>query len=361
MTKVRSRRIPSFLKTVSTHGSSPGSLKHVGEKKTTKPHITLWTYNEKTVEEVELQSIEEYGKHKRKDAVCWMNIDGLHDAHLIEAVGKEFNLHSLLLEDILNTTQHPKIEEYDDAIFVVVKMLHFDEKHDHVFVEQLSLVLKENCVLSFQEEPQDYFDHIRDRLRSGMGKLRSGGADYLVYRLLDSTVDAYFTVLEQLGETIEDMEQQFIENPDDAFIGSIYDMRREMLFVRKAIYPLRDVVLQIQQLASPLMQESTRPFLRDAYDHIIQSTETVDTFRDLLGNMLDNYLSIMSHRTNDVMKVLTIIATIFIPLTFIAGVYGMNFRHMPELQWEWGYPAVLCVMAAVGLGMLLWLKKRKWL
>lgn len=354
------RRIPSFLKTASKAGMAPGALQHIGKQKVENSQITLWTYDEKTYEEKTITNVEDCKQLINKDKMNWVNVDGAHDLNIIESLGKQFGLHALLLEDILNTTHRPKIEEFEDCFFVVVKMLRYIEGEKSVNVEQMSIVLKENLVLSFQEQSQDIFKPMCERLQAGKGKLRSSGADYLVYRILDAIADGYFTVLEKIGEDIELMEEQFLENPNDAFISSVYQMKREMLFIRKAIYPLRDVVVQLQRSDSPFISDTTAPFLRDMYDHTIQATDTVDTFRDLLANMLDNYLSIMSHKMNAVMKVLTIIATIFIPLTFIAGVYGMNFKYMPELEWPLGYPVIWGVMITVVIVMVAYFKKKRW-
>ncbi len=354
------RLIPSFLKTTSKVGVAPGTLKHIGKKRVEKPRITMWVYDDKVCEEKVLATADECKALLRKDRVNWINVEGVHDSTIIESLGKQFGLHALLLEDILNTSHRPKIEEFEDCLFVVVKMLRYIPEEKRTNVEQVSIVLKDNLVLSFQEQPQDIFNPMCERLRAGKGKIRSSGADYLLYRLLDAITDGYFTVLEQIGEEIEAMEQQFLVDPDDAFVSSVYQIKREMLFIRKAIYPLRDVIGKLQHADSEFISDATAPFLRDVYDHTIQATDAVDTFRDLLSNMLDNYLSVMSHKMNSVMKVLTIIATIFIPLTFIAGVYGMNFQHMPELGWAWGYPMAWGVMITVVMVMVAYFKKKGW-
>jgi len=350
--------IPSFLKTTSKQGASPGTLEHVGIQKVDDTHLALFQYSaESFVEEstIRLKDIKE-----KSGTNMWLNLDGLHDTALIEAIGNTFGLHALLLEDILNTGQRPKIEEYEDCLFIVLKMLHVNE-HTQFTLEQVSIVLKQGMVISFQEQPQDVFDPMRERLRLGKGKIRHLGADYLAYRMMDSIIDGYFSGLEQIGDRIEEIEKELLEKPSDVVIQKIYSLRQQMLYLRKAVQPLRDVANQLQNGESLLIQENTAVYFRDLYDHTIQVIDAVDTYRDLLSNMLDNYLSLMSHRMNSVMKVLTIVGSIFIPLTFIAGVYGMNFTYMPELEWAWGYAAVWGIMISLALSMLGLMRWKKWL
>jgi magnesium transporter len=348
----RAVHIPNFLKIASKRGASPGTLIHVGVRKMEKVHMQVFQYNEESYEERSLTSSKEIEPQTAQ--VLWLNSDGLHNPKHIEEIGRQFNLHPLLLEDILNTGQRPKIEEYDDCMFIVLKMPLVNDQSELV-LEQVSIVLKENLVLSFQEQPQDVFDTLRDRIRMSKGRIRTLGADYLMYRLIDSMIDGYFTALETIGDSIEQIEKQLLEKPDDAVIQKIYSLRQQMLFMRKAVHPLRDVTSQLQHGELSFIHEGTILYLRDLYDHTIQVIDAVDTYRDILSNMLDNYLSLMSHRMNSVMKVLTIVGTIFIPLTFIAGVYGMNFRHMPELDWVWG---VMFSSAVIMLGVMKW---KRWL
>ncbi|MDA1209387.1 MAG: magnesium/cobalt transporter CorA [bacterium] len=351
-------QIPSFLKTISKKGAAPGTLTHVGLQKVKKTHLGIFRYGKNDCEEKQITKTKDL--QEKPNTVLWLNLDGLHDIALIEEIGTRFALHTLLLEDILNTGQRPKIEEYDDCIFIVLKMLHVTG--DMQFsLEQVSLVLKDHLVISFHEQPQDVFDPMRERLRKGQGKIRQLGADYLMYRIMDSIIDGYFSGLEHIGDRIEEVEKQLIDKPSDAVIQKIYSLRQQMLFLRKAVHPLRDVANQLQHGECDAIQENTAMYFRDLYDHTIQVIDAVDTYRDILSNMLDNYLSLMSHRMNSVMKVLTIVGTIFIPLTFIAGIYGMNFRYMPELEWAWGYPAVWGVMLTLTLTMLGVMKWKKWL
>jgi magnesium transporter len=354
--------VPRFVKRVSKKiGLSPGTLVHIGKKKIEKVRIRLIDYDEARVQEKEVKAIEECFPFKDLPTVTWVNVDGLHDIEVMEKIGKHFGLHPLVLEDILNTDQRPKIEDFDDYIFVVLKMLYFDEDQEEVRAEQISIILGSNFVLSFQERVGDIFNPLRERIRSGKGRVRKMGSDYLAYALLDSIVDHYFVVLEKLGEKIEDMEEELVSNPTPETLQTIHNLKREMIFLRKSVWPLREVVSSLERGESSLIKESTKIFLRDVYDHTIQVIDTVETFRDLLSGMLDIYLSSISNRMNEVMKVLTIFAAIFIPLTFIAGLYGMNFRFMPELEWHWGYPAVVVVMFAVGIFMLFYFRRKKWL
>lgn len=354
--------MPRFIKRVSRKiGLSPGALVHIGKKKIEKVRIRLIDYDEAQLQEREAKTIEECFPFKDLPTVTWVNIDGLHDIKVMEKIGKHFDLHPLVLEDILNTEQRPKIEDFDDYIFVVLKMLYYDENENEVRAEQISIIFGSNFVLSFQERVGDIFNPLRERIRSAKGRVRKMGADYLAYILMDAIVDNYFIVLEKLGEKIEGMEEELVTNPTPETLQTLHNLKREMIFLRKSVWPLREVVSRLERGESKLIKDSTGIYLRDVYDHTIQVIDTIETFRDMLSGMLDIYLSSVSNRMNQVMKVLTIIATIFIPLTFIAGLYGMNFRFMPELEWHWGYPAVVVVMVAVGISMLFYFRKKRWL
>lgn len=313
------------------------------------------------MEEKEAKEVEECFPFKDKPTVTWINIDGIQRIDVIEKIGKHFNLHPLALEDIVNTGQRPKMEDFVDYIFVVLKMLHYDEKEKETKAEQLSLVLGPNWVISFQENEGDVFDPIRERIRADKGRIRKMGADYLVYALIDAVVDNYFIILEKIGEKIEEIEDELVANPAPETLQAIHNLKRQMIFLRKSVWPLREVISRLERWESQLINKSTDIYLRDVYDHTIQVIDAIETFRDMLSGMLDIYLSSVSNRMNEVMKVLTIIATIFIPLTLVAGLYGMNFRYMPELEWPWGYPLVLFVMFVIGVLMLIYFRKKKWL
>ena len=341
-------------------GLPPGTLIHVGKKGKERVNISIIDYDEKHYQEKETENIEESFPFKDKPTVSWINIEGIHKIEIIEKIGKHFNLHPLLLEDILNTDQRPKIEDFDDYIFVVLKMLYYEEKEKEIISEQVSLIIGSNFVISFQEKEGDVFNPIRDRIRNAKGRIRKMGADYLAYALIDAIVDNYFIILEKIGEKIEGMEDELVANPAPETLQTIHNLKRDTIFLRKSVWPLREGINILERSESPLIQESTGIFLRDVYDHTIQVIDTIETFRDMVSGMLDIYLSSISNRMNEVMKVLTIIATIFIPLTFIAGVYGMNFKYMPELEWRWAYFGVLAIMVVVGILMISYFRRRKW-
>jgi magnesium transporter len=343
-------------------GLPPGTLVHIGEKKRDKVRITVLDYDETQLEEKEVRIIEECFPFKDKPSTTWINIEGLHEIDIIEKIGNHFNLHPLLLEDIANTEQRPKMEDYGEYVFVVLKMLSADEKADEITSEQVSLVLGSNYVISFQEGIEgDVFETVRERIRSGKGRIRKMGADYLAYSLVDAIVDHYFVILEKLGEKIEEIEEVVVANPTPDTLKTIHHLKREMIFLRKSIWPLRELLSCLERGESSLVQASTRIYLRDVYDHTIQIIDNIETYRDTLSGILDIYLSSISNRMNEIMKVLTIIATIFIPLTFIVGIYGMNFEYMPELKWRVGYFIVWGIIAIVALGMLYYFRKKRWL
>jgi len=344
-----------------TAGLPPGTLVHVGIARDEKVKITIVDYDETHVEEMEVKTVEECLPFMDKPTITWINIDGIHDLEIIEAIGRYFGIHPLVLEDIVNTSQRPKMEDYADYLFVVLKMVYYDEKEDDIKIEQVSLILGRNLVISFQEQKGTVFDPISERIRSNKGRIGKLGADYLAYALIDNIVDNYFMVLDRVNDKIEGIEDDLADDPTPETLQSIHKMRREMIFIRKSIWPLRDVIGGLEKGESNLIQESTRIYLRDVYDHTIQVMDTIETAHDILSEMLDIYLSSLNNRMNEVIKMLTIIATIFIPLTFIAGVYGMNFQNMPELGWRWGYFVILAVMAAIGISMVVYFRRKKWL
>ena len=342
-------------------GLPPGTLVHIGEKKTEETKIAVIDYNEAGFQEEHFTSIEACFVFKDKLSVTWINIEGLHNTENIQKLGDCYGFHPLVLEDILNTDQRPKMEDFGEYVYVVLKMLH-NGKNPQTVTEQISLILGSSFVISFQEGIEgDVFNAIRERIRTGKGRIRSMGADYLAYSLIDAIVDNYFVVIENMGERIEDLEDELIRNPVAETLKEIHTLKREMIFLRKAVWPLREVVSSMGRGESPLIKDSTRIYLRDVYDHTIQVIDAIETSRDMLSGMLDIYLSSMSHKMNEIMKFLTIIGTIFIPLTFIVGVYGMNFEHMPELKWRWGYFGLWAVMSGIAVFMLLYFKKKKWL
>lgn len=354
--------MPRFMKTRSQKtGLPPGSLVHIGEKKAGETKITVLDYSDTGFQEMETFAIEECFIFKDKPTVTWINIEGLHRIETIEKLGECYGFHPLVLEDILNTDQRPKLEDYESYLYIVLKML-LNETSPEVVTEQISLILGPNFVISLQEGLEgDVFNPIRERIRAGKGRIRNMGADYLAYSLIDAVVDNYFVILEKMGERIEELEDELLTGPTTDTLHEIHELKREMIFLRKAVWPLREVISALQRDETFLVGDPTRVYLRDVYDHTIQVIDAIETSRDMLAGMLDIYLSSISNRMNEVMKFLTVIGTIFIPLTFIAGVYGMNFEFMPELKWRWGYFSVWAVMAAIGMFMLLYFKRKRWL
>jgi magnesium transporter len=350
-----------FLKKQSDKaGLPPGTLVHIGEQKLEKAKIRVFDYDQAHVEEIHATDIEESFPFKEKPTITWINIDGLHETDVIEKIGRHFGFHPLLLEDIVNTGGRPKIEDFGDHVFIVLKMLYQDEESDELLSEQISLIFSENYVISFQESHGDVFDSIRERIRKGKGRVRKEVGDYLAYLIIDAIVDNYFNVLEDIADYIEDTEEVLLEKPNSETLQTIHSLKNDALFLRKSIWPLREIINLLERGESPLIRETTRIYFRDVYDHTIQVMDTLDTFRDIISGMLDTYLSSMSNRMNEVMKVLTIFASIFIPLTFMAGVYGMNFEYMPELKWPWGYPVLWTLMLTVGITMVVMFKRKKW-
>jgi magnesium transporter len=354
--------MPRFTKKSSKKtGLSPGSLVHIGDKKIETIKITLMNYDPANVLEKQLPTIEASFPYRDTAPITWVNVDGLHEVNVVEKMGAHFGIHPLVLEDIVNTGQRTKAEEFENYIYIVLKMLVYDETVDHITAEQVSLILGPHFLISFQEKEGDVFDFVRDRIRKARGRIRKSGCDYLAYALIDAVVDHYFLILEKLGDKIELLEEQLLEEPTPRILEDIHHLKREMIFFRKQVWPLREVINSLIKDPSELIQETTHIFLRDVYDHTIQVIDTIESFRDLLSGLSDLYLSTVSNRMNEVMKFLTIVATIFIPLTFVAGIYGMNFEFMPELKWPWAYPALWLLLIMISVSMLFWLKRKKWL
>jgi len=342
-------------------GLPPGTLVYVGDKDLGPIRITYMDYDERNIHEEQVKNIEDCFGFKTTPTVSWINIDGIYDVRLMEKLGKHYELHPLVLEDILHTGQRPKYEDFDNYLFVVLKMLSYNEDSQAVESEQVSLIVGSSFVISFQERIGDVFEQIRERIRNAKGRIRKAGADYLAYALIDAIVDSYFAILERISEKIESMEEELVGDPSEKTLHQIHSMKREMISLRKSVWPLREVVSGLQRSESSIIQETTGIYLRDVYDHTIQIIDTIESLRDMVSGMLDIYLSSISNKMNAVMKVLTIIATIFIPLTFVAGIYGMNFEHMPELKWKLGYVAVWSVMVSMAVVMLIYFRRKKWL
>ena len=342
-------------------GLPPGTMVHIGKKYTGECKISILDYDQKHFQEREVKDVKECFPFKASPTITWINIEGIHDIPVIEQLGKDFDLHPLILEDIVNTLQRPKMEDYDDYVYMVLKMISYECKTSEIIIEQVSIILGKNYLLSFQEGIEgDVFNPLRERIRNKKGKFRTMGSDYLAYSLIDAIVDGYFLVLEKLGEKIEDVEEQLVANPERSTLHALHQLKRDMIFLRKSVWPLRELINKLERRESCLIQEATSIYLRDVYDHTIQIIETIESYRDMLSGMLDIYLSSISNRTNEVMKVLTVIATIFIPITFLVGLYGMNFKFMPEFNWQWGYPMVWGIIIASSLAMLFYFRRKKW-
>ena len=342
-------------------GLSPGSLVYLGDRSDEPVRITVIDYGADHYDQKTVTTLEDCLQYMDTDAVTWINVSGIHDLAIIKTLGDTFGIHPLVLEDIVNTGHRPKIDDYDEYFFVVLKMLYSAGDTPVIQHEQISLIVGKGYVISLQEVALDVFDPVRERIKKGRGRIRKQGSDYLAYALMDTVVDHYFKILEDLGQTIEDLQDSLIQEPATDTLMVIQDLKHEMLFIRKSLWPLREVISTLIRGESRLISDDVILFLRDVYDHTIQVIDTVETFRDMLSGMLDIYLSSVSNKMNEVMKVLTIIATIFIPLTFIAGIYGMNFEFMPELKWKLAYPVLWLLMLAIFVIMLIYFKRRKWL
>jgi magnesium transporter len=342
-------------------GEAPGTLVYTGPEREEPVAIELIAYDQARVEERRLPPEEDFHALATDGRLTWINVDGLNDLEVTRAIGSAFNLHPLVLEDLVHTGQRPKAEEYDDSFFVVLKMLSIDDAVPGVRSEQVGIVFGRGFVLSFQERAGDVFESVRGRIRGGSGRLRSRGADYLAYALIDAVVDQYFHILEAFAGQVEELETEVRESSTPDTMRKIPLLRQEMLLVRRAVWPLRELVNSLVRTESPLIDAGTEVFLRDVYDHTVQVIDTAETLRDVASGLMDLYLSSVSNRMNEIMKVLTIMASVFIPLTFLAGIYGMNFEVMPELGIRWAYPALLTLMGAIGVGLLFFFKRRDWL
>ncbi len=337
----------------------PGTVEVDISMQSQKVVITVLQFNENYIEEKIFSQIAELKDLSNSLCVTWINVDGIHDANVIEKIGSLYDIHPLTLEDIANTDQRPKFEDYDNYVVVMMKMLYYEAQLNS---EQLTIVLKNNVVITFQENHGgDAFYPIRKRLKEAKGRVRKFGADYLCYALIDAVVDSYFNILEVIGDKIELMDEQLIVEPTPDALKVLHAMKREMIFLRKSVWPVRDMVGSLERSETPLIQPTTDVYLRDVHDHVVRVIETVENYRDLINGMMDIYLSSLSNKMNEVMKVLTIISTLFIPVTFIVGVYGMNFDYMPELRSPYGYAATWLVMLTIMISLLYYFRRKKWL
>lgn len=344
-------------------GLPPGTLVHIGEKKTEKVKITAIDYSETEFQEFEAKTVEECFPLKDKPTITWINVDGIHQPETIQKLGDCYGLHPLVQEDIMNTDQRPKIEDYGEYIYIVLKKIAYDEKKVEISLEQVSLILGKNFVISFQEKGNggDALETIKERIKSAKGRIRKMGADYLVYALIDAIVDHYFLIFERLGEKIESIEDELIEEAETGAVSVANALRKEVMFLRRQIWPLMDALRSLERGEFSLIQDTTKVYFRDVYDHVAYLIDTIETYRETLAYMGEIYLESVNNKLNSIMKVLAVVATIFMPLTLIASIYGMNFEFMPELSWKWGYPVVLAVMVTIGVVMVVFFKKRKWI
>jgi magnesium transporter len=342
-------------------GSSPGSVIYVGKGRAEPVSIARIWYGEDGFEPKEKITAAQCKLEPDRGGVAWYTIDGIHQVETLKKIGENFNLHSLVVEDIVNTTQRPKLEDYEGYLFVTLKMLSYNRESRRVDAEHVSIICGNGYVLSFLEDEGDLFEPVRQRIAAGKGSIRKLGADYLMYALLDAVIDGYFAVLEELGEEIDDLEDEVVAHPTVGTLRDIHRLKRELIALRRSVWPMREVVNSLLRDESPIVTRGVRMFLRDLYDHTIQVIDTVETLRDIMASALDVYLSSVSNRLNQVMKVLTVVSTIFIPITFVVGVYGMNFHYMPELEWRYGYPAVWAFILVLSAVLLLLFRRKGWM
>ena len=342
-------------------GFPPGSLVHVGEVLETEVRITIVDYTKDVIEEQTVESIEQILQCREKDTVTWVNIEGLGNIELVGAIGEAFNIHPLVLEDILNTHQRPKLEEYDDYLYCVLKGISLAENGFSVEYEQISMLILNDFVFTFKEKRDELFEPVRRRLRSSKSHFRSQGTDYLAYVILDTIVDSYFTLQDSLDDIVDSVEEELLTEPTPKTLGTIQSVKRELIIIRRTISPLREMLNAILRSESPLIEEKSLIYFRDISDHVLRISESIESSRDMIAGLLDIYITTISNKMNEIMKVLTVFASIFIPLTFIAGIYGMNFEYMPELKWKWAYPALWVAFIAIPVILLVYFKKKKWL
>jgi magnesium transporter len=350
-----------FKNRSATQGKTPGEVVFIGRQKVAQSAIRIIQFNEQMVEEYEVSSLEAAGKLLRDDAVTWVDVTGLHDTDLIGKAEKVFSLHPLTLEDVVNTGQRPKIEEFDSYLSVMVKMMRWETSDNAIHSEQLSLVWGSQYLLTFQERPGDVFTPVRERLRNGKGRIRRSGPDYLAYALLDTVVDNYLMLIERLGEQIEAVEPEITENSSPEILNQINTHRRELHFLRSSIRPAREAIRELGRLESDLITQSTFIFLRDLNDLATQAVETMDTYHDMLKDQLESHNAAAGNRLNEIMKFLTVFSAIFIPLSLLAGIYGTNFEIIPELQYRYAYPLFWLLLVLVAAGMIFLFKRKKWL
>lgn len=351
-----------FLKNKTiTIGQVPGEAIFIGEKKVDAVQLKLFDYNSENFSESEIRELRELENFKNTSSVTWINIHGLHDSELIRKIGEIFNLHPLTLEDILNTGQRPKMEEYDEYLHLTLKSLNLNSESHKINSEQISIILGQNFVISFQEKSREIFEHVRNRIRKNKGRIRKNGADYLAYALLDTVVDNYLLTIGKLGEEIEELESQIIINHSSETLSKIYKFKQEIGFLRKTIWPAKEFILQLSRFDTDFIVDSTYPFFKDLLDLATESVEVVDIYSEMLSDHLDMYNSAINNKLNEIMKVLTIFSVIFIPLTFVTSIYGTNFQYMPELRYKYSYFILWAFLIVTAFVMIRVFKKKKWI
>lgn len=351
----------SLSNTSEKAGMPPGTLVHVGTHHQTDTSITLIDYSKDSLEQLAIQSVEEIIRYRDTNTVTWLNIEGLTNPDLVESLGRMLGIHPLILEDILNTHQRPKFEEHDDYLFIVLKNLSLKNNDFSVDYEQVSMLVLNNFVVTFREDKNDIFVPLKQRLNSSKGRIRNLGADYLAYAIMDTIVDQMFSLLDSLDDIIEVTEEKLLANPGKDLLATVQRLKRELIYLRKSVSPLRELFSAMVRSDNALIQEKTLIYIRDVYDHVLRITESIDSHREMLSGLLDIYMSSVGNRMNEIMQVLTVFASIFIPLTFIAGIYGMNFEYMPELKWQWAYPVLWISFVSIAVTLLVYFKRRKWL
>ena len=343
-------------------GLPPGSLIHVGEVLESVGNMSVIDYSKGRFEEKKIESVDEILAYKDSETVTWVIIEGLTDVAVVERIGAIFGIHHLVLEDILNTNQRPKFEEYDDHLYIVLKCLLSEDTHFSVNNEQVSLLVMKNFVIMFKEKKDELFLPLQQRIRTSSGKFRGLGSDYLAYAILDFIVDQNFILIDLLDESITTLEDSLLTGePKQDMLYKIQRLKREMISIRRYVSPVRELLSEMLRSESDLIHENTHIFLRDVSDHSIRVVESIESYREILTGLLDIYVSTVSNKMNQIMKVLTVFTSIFIPLTFIAGIYGMNFEYMPELKWKWAYPLTWAVFIVIPIVLLVYFKRKKWL
>ena len=343
-----------------TVGLQPGALIHVGEKRVDTVTFEQIEFSNSQFLRRTSDTVDGCLNTEGKTSVTWTNIIGLHDPDIIQKIGQYYSMHGLVQSDVMNTELRPKIEDHDDYIHILLKLPHILSESE-LFMEQISIIIGRNYIISFQETPDDIFDPIRERIEKSVGTIRKRNSDYLGYALVDAIIDYYYVVMEKIGIQSEQLEEELMNNPTPKTLQTIYTLKREMVVLRKSIWPMREMIDRFERMQSDIIQESTRTYLRDVYNHSVQVMDNIEGLRELIGGMLDTYLSSIGNKMNEVMKTLTIIASIFIPITFIAGIYGTNFSYVPELEWEGSYFVMIGVMAIIVIVMLAWFRKKQWL